>query len=65
MYIVWIRIDETLPWVELKGTYETRSEAKEAARKLLNGLEMKFVRMPEAKKTANVLVPITASRRRT
>ncbi len=32
LYIVWAKVDESLPWIELKGIYGTRKAAKEAAR---------------------------------
>ena len=47
LHAVWIKIDDTLPWIELKGTYETRREAKEAARNCLGKTQMKIVAMPE------------------
>jgi hypothetical protein len=50
LYAVWIKIDETLPWIELKGKYRTKGEAKRAAREILDHTEMKFVEMPEKKR---------------
>jgi hypothetical protein len=47
LYVVWIKIDETLPWIELKGTYQTKSQAQEAAKEFLNKLRTKFVVIPE------------------
>ena len=47
LHAVWIKIDETLPWIELKGTYETRRDAKEAAKNCLYKTQMKIVAMPE------------------
>jgi hypothetical protein len=47
LHAIWIKIDETLPWIELKGTYETRREAKEAAKICLYKTQMKIVAMPE------------------
>jgi hypothetical protein len=34
MHTVWIRIDATLPWIELKGMYQTRDEAKKGGLEL-------------------------------
>jgi len=47
MQAIWIRIDETLPWIELKGTYETRRKAKKAATICLSRTQIKIVAMPE------------------
>ena len=46
LYAIWIRIDETLPWIELKETYQTRKEANKAAEDFLKGLRMEIVEMP-------------------
>jgi hypothetical protein len=43
VYVVWIKIDETLPKIELKGEYQTRREAKKAAQQILNGIKVEIV----------------------
>lgn len=45
-YSVWIKIDETLPWIELKKNYQTREEAKKGAEDFLHSMQMKVVRTP-------------------
>jgi hypothetical protein len=50
MHAVWIKIDESLPWIELKGTYETRKNAKEAADNCLCRTQIKIVTIPERSK---------------
>jgi len=47
LYTAWIKLEEQLPWFELKGTYETRREAKEAAERLLNDVQVKIVTITE------------------
>lgn len=47
LYIVWVRIDETLPWIELKRTYGTLKEAKEATNNFLNSMQIKIVKLPD------------------
>ena len=47
---MWIKIDETLPWIELKGKYKTRGEAEKAAREILARAEMRIVEMPEKRR---------------
>jgi len=56
LYAVWVKIDETLPWIELKGTYQTRREAKKAAREILDHAEMRIAEMP--KRRVKVLTTI-------
>jgi hypothetical protein len=46
LYAIWIKIDETLPWIELKEVYQTRKEANNAAEDFLKGLHMRIVEMP-------------------
>lgn len=48
MYTVWIKIDKTLPWVELEGEYQTRKEAKRAADGQLRNMKVKIVRGKES-----------------
>jgi hypothetical protein len=47
LYAVWIKIDETLPWIELKGEYQTKKEAKRATNELLACTKTKIVKFPE------------------
>ena len=46
---MWIKIDETLPWIELKKEYATRREAREAAQCAINRLGVKLIRASEEK----------------
>jgi hypothetical protein len=55
LYAVWTKIDETLPWIELKGKYKTRVEAKKAARNILDRAEIKLMEMPEKKRRVKAL----------
>jgi len=55
LYAVWIKIDETLPWIELKGKYRTKREAKKAARYTLDRVEIRVVEMPEKKRQVKAL----------
>jgi hypothetical protein len=50
LYTVWIRIDETLPWIELKGEYQTRKEARKRAEEFLISAKAKIVEIPEKKR---------------
>lgn len=58
MQAIWIRIDETLPWIELKGTYETRRKAKEAATTCLSRTQIKIITMPEETKRLREIAKI-------
>jgi len=49
VYAVTIKVDETLPWIELKRTY-TYKEARKAAEDFLSSMEMKIAPIPEEAK---------------
>jgi len=50
LYAVWIKIDETLPWIELKGEYQTRRAAKKAVEEFLSNIKIKIVKASESGK---------------
>ncbi|MEM3577777.1 MAG: hypothetical protein QXX51_04900 [Candidatus Bathyarchaeia archaeon] len=54
MYAVWIKLDETLPWIELKGDHQNRKEAKEAAKQTLKSAKVKIVKVADKKKPLKV-----------
>jgi len=58
LYAVWIKIDDALPWIELKGTYQTRREAEKAAEDSLNNIKVKIVTIPEKRKPMKALATI-------
>lgn len=55
MYSAWIKIDDSLPWIELKEAFQTKTEAQEVIKEKLNKVRIKIVEMPPRKK------PIKAS----
>jgi hypothetical protein len=62
LYIVWIKVDETLPWIELKGEYETRREARKRAEECLISMKTKIMKIPEKKKLMKPMAYVKASR---
>ena len=62
MYTVWIRIDETLPWIELKREYATRKEARQAAEYAIDRLDVKLVRVSQENKPLKTLATVRMSR---
>ena len=58
MYNVCIRINETLPWIELEGTYQTRQEAREAAKAVIEDIKIKIVPLQEKRKQIKALATI-------
>lgn len=45
-YTAWIRIDHSLPWIELTGAYQTKTEAQSSAKEKLNCAKIKIVKLP-------------------
>lgn len=62
MYAVWIRIDETLPWIELKKEYATRKEARQSAQYVIGRLAVKLVRISQEDKSLKVLATVRINR---
>jgi hypothetical protein len=62
LYTVWIRINETLPWIELKGEYATRREARQAADQVLKKTMMKIVNIPQESKSMKTVAAPRISR---
>ena len=46
-YTTWIKIDESLPWIELTETFQTKTEAKVSAKEKLNAVKIKIVKLPQ------------------
>lgn len=60
MYSIWVRIDETIPWIELKGDYETREEAKQAAERVISKIAIKLVKLSQKRKPVESLITVRA-----
>ncbi len=45
-YAAWIKIDDSLPWIELKETFQTKTEAHETAKEKLSASQIKIVKVP-------------------
>lgn len=56
LYVVWIKIDETLPWIELKGEYPTKKAAKKALEEFLNNVGVKFVKISENRRNIKAVI---------
>jgi hypothetical protein len=49
MYSAWVKIDDSLPWIELKEAFQTKNEAQEAIKEKLSKVKIKIVEMPPRK----------------
>jgi hypothetical protein len=50
MYSAWIKIDDSLPWIELEGAFQTKAEAQKAAKERRSKVKIKIVEMSKQEK---------------
>jgi hypothetical protein len=62
MYYVMVKIEESLPWIELKGEYISRTEAKQAAQRVMQRIGMKIANIPDEKRSIKTVVTVRAKR---
>jgi len=55
-------IDETLPWIEIIGEYQTKRAAKKPAGEILNSVKIKIVKVSERRERVRALVITKAIR---
>ncbi|MEM3769617.1 MAG: hypothetical protein QXG76_00330 [Candidatus Bathyarchaeia archaeon] len=58
MYAIWVKIDETMPWIELSGTYQTREEAKRMARELLSKTRVRIVKVERERRQMKAVMTV-------
>ena len=44
-YTAWIKIDRSLPWIELTEMFQTKTEAQASAKEKLNDAQIKIVKL--------------------
>ncbi len=59
MYSAWIKIDDSLPWIELEGVFQTIAEAQEVMKEKRSNVKIKIVKMSKQEK--QLKAPITVS----
>jgi hypothetical protein len=50
MYSAWIKLDDSLPWIELEEAFQTKAEAQKAVQEVLNKAQIKISKLPNKKK---------------
>jgi hypothetical protein len=58
MYSAWVKIDDSLPWIELKEAFQTRTEAQEAIKEKLSKVKTKIVELPQRTNTMKVSITV-------
>jgi hypothetical protein len=57
-----VKIEESLPWIELKGEYATGTEAKQAAQRVIQRIGMRIANISDGKSSIRAVVTIRAKR---
>ncbi|MEM3673376.1 MAG: hypothetical protein QW468_04045 [Candidatus Bathyarchaeia archaeon] len=60
LYAACVKINETLPWIEIEGTYATRNEARKAAKEAVKKMKIKIMCL-SGKEKSGALAPLKAS----
>jgi len=58
LYAIWVKVDETLPWIELSGTYQTKEEARKMVRELLSKIKVKIVKVEKERRKMKAVVVV-------
>ncbi|MCW4054511.1 MAG: hypothetical protein NWE84_06285 [Candidatus Bathyarchaeota archaeon] len=54
MYSAWIKLDNSLPWIELEEAFQTKAEAKRAVQEVLSKVQIKISKLPKEKIKATI-----------
>ncbi len=58
MYYVMVKIEESLPWIELKGEYATKTEARQAAQRVMQRIGTKIANIPDERRSMRAVVTV-------
>jgi len=58
MYSAWVKIDDSMPWIELKEAFQTKTEAQEAIREKLSKVKVKIVELPPRRNPMKVSITV-------
>jgi hypothetical protein len=58
MYSAWIKIDDSLPWIELEEAFRTKAEAQKAVEERLSKIKIKISRLPKQEKQIKATIRV-------
>jgi hypothetical protein len=58
MYSAWIKIDDSLPWIELEEAFRTKAEAQKAVKELLSKTKIKISELPKQEKQIRATIRV-------
>jgi hypothetical protein len=50
MYSAWIKLDDSLPWIELEEAFQTKAEAQKAVEEVLSKAKIKISKLSKQEK---------------
>ena len=54
----WIKIDKSLPWIELEEVFRTKAEAQKAAKRMLNESKIRIARLNKQEKRIRTVIEV-------
>jgi hypothetical protein len=58
MYSACIKIDDSLPWIELEKAFQTKAEAQKAVKEILDKAKIKISKLPQHEKKIKAAVRV-------
>jgi hypothetical protein len=58
MYSACIKIDDSLPWIELEEAFQTKAEAQKAVKEILSKAKIKISKLPQQEKEIKAVVRV-------
>jgi hypothetical protein len=58
LYSAWIKIDDSLPWIELEEAFQTKAEARRAVKERLCNAKIKIAKLPKQEKQIKATIKV-------
>jgi hypothetical protein len=58
MYSAWIKIDDSLPWIELEGAFQSKAAAQEALKERRSKVKIKIVKMSKHERQIKATIKV-------
>jgi len=58
MYSAWIKIDDSLPWIELEGAFQTKAAAQKALKERRSKVKIKIAKMSKQEKQIKATIRV-------
>jgi hypothetical protein len=47
MYSAWIKINDSLPWIELEEAFQTNADTQKSVKEILSKTKIKIAKLPK------------------